>query len=139
VDVVAGQQLAAEAHLLPQDARRAVEAGMDGIYCSNHGGRQANGGLPALDCLPDVVDAPGDIPVIFDSGVRSGADVVKALALGARTVAIGRPYANGLAIGGQEGIEHVLKCLLAETDLIMAIDDNPTVDHLTREALRPLR
>jgi lactate 2-monooxygenase len=123
----------------PQDARRAVEAGMDGIYCSNHGGRQANGGLPALDCLPDVVDAAGDIPVIFDSGVRTGADVVKALALGARTVAIGRPYAYGLAIGGQEGIEHVLKCLLAETDLIMGIDGYPTVDHLTREALRPLR
>ncbi len=70
----------------PDDARRAVDAGMDGIYCSNHGGRQANGGLPALDCLAEVVDAAGDLPVVFDSGVRSGPDVLKALALGASAV-----------------------------------------------------
>ena len=120
----------------PDDARRAVDAGMDGIYCSNHGGRQANGGLPALDCLPDVVDAAGDVPVVFDSGVRSGADVVKALALGATTVAVGRPYAFGLAVGGQAGIEHVLRCLLAETDLTMAIDGYPDLGSLTRDALR---
>lgn len=120
----------------PDDARRAVDSGMDGIYCSNHGGRQANGGLPAVNCLPDVVDAAGDLPVIFDSGVRSGADVVKALALGATTVAIGRPYAYGLAVGGQGGIEHVLRCLLAETDLTMAIDGYPDVISLTRDALR---
>src|SRR5829696_4895306 len=122
----------------PDDARRAIDAGIDGLWCSTHGGRQANGGLPALECLPDVVDAAGDIPVVFDSGVRSGAEVVKALALGARAVAIGRPYAYGLAVGGQEGIEHVLRCLLAETDLIMAIDGYPTVGHLTPEALRRL-
>src|SRR4029453_8442318 len=77
----------------PDDARRAIDGGVDGIYCSNHGGRQANGGLPALDCLAEVVDASGDTPVLFDSGVRSGADVVKALALGATTVGVGRPYA----------------------------------------------
>jgi lactate 2-monooxygenase len=120
----------------PDDARRAVDAGVDGIYCSNHGGRQANGGLPALQCLPDVVDAVGDTPVIFDSGVRSGADVVKALALGATAVAIGRPYAYGLAVGGRAGIEHVVRCLLAETDLTMAIDGYPGVAALTRDALR---
>lgn len=120
----------------PDDARRAVDSGIDGLYCSTHGGRQANGGLPALDCLPDVVDAAGDAPVVFDSGVRSGADVVKALALGARAVAVGRPYAYGLAVGGQEGIEHVLRCLLAETDLTMAIDGYPSVSALTRGALR---
>jgi lactate 2-monooxygenase len=123
----------------PDDARRAVDSGMAGIYCSNHGGRQANGGLPAIDCLPDVVDAAGDLPVVFDSGVRSGPDVVKALALGASAVAIGRPYAYGLAVGGQAGIEHVLRCLLAETDLTMAIDGYADVASLTREALRAVR
>lgn len=120
----------------PEDARRAVDAGMDGIYCSNHGGRQANGGIPAIDCLADVVDAAGDVPVVFDSGVRGGPDVVKALAMGARAVAVGRPYAYGLAVGGQEGIEHVLRCLLAETDLTMAVDGYPSVEDLTRGALR---
>lgn len=123
----------------PDDARRAVDAGMDGIYCSNHGGRQANGGLPALDCLPDVVDAAGDAPVVFDSGVRGGPDVVKALAMGARAVAVGRPYAYGLAVGGQEGIEHVLRSLLAETDLTMAVNGYPSIASLTRDALRPVR
>jgi len=123
----------------PDDARRAVDSGMAGIYCSNHGGRQANGGLPAIECLADVVDAAGDLPVVFDSGVRSGPDVVKALALGATAVAVGRPYAYGLAVGGQAGIEHVLRCLLAETDLTMAIDGYPDVASLTREALRPVR
>jgi lactate 2-monooxygenase len=118
------------------DARRAVDSGMAGIYCSNHGGRQANGGLPALDCLAEVVDAAGDVPVVFDSGVRSGPDVVKALALGASAVAVGRPYAYGLAVGGQAGIEHVLRCLLAETDLTMAIDGYADVASLTRDALR---
>jgi lactate 2-monooxygenase len=120
----------------PQDAERAVDLGVDGIYCSNHGGRQANGGLPALDCLPDVVDAAGDVPVVFDSGVRSGADVAKALALGARAVAVGRPYAYGLAVGGQQGVEHVLRCLLAELDLTLAIDGYPSIGALSRDALR---
>jgi isopentenyl diphosphate isomerase/L-lactate dehydrogenase-like FMN-dependent dehydrogenase len=81
--------------LHPDDARRAIDGGVDGIYCSNHGGRQANGGLPALDCLAEVVDASGDTPVLFDSGVRSGADVVKALALGATAVGVGRPLRLG--------------------------------------------
>ena len=123
----------------PEDARRAVDSGVDGIYCSNHGGRQANGGLPALDCLADVVDAAAGAPVIFDSRIRSGPDVVKALALGASAVAVGRPYAYGLAVGGQAGIEHVLRCLLAEIDLTMAIDGYPDVRSLTREALRVVR
>ena len=122
----------------PDDARRAVDAGMDGVYCSNHGGRQANGGLPALDCLVDVVDAVGEVPVVFDSGVRSGPDVLKALALGATAVAVGRPYAYGLAVGGQAGIEHVVRCLLAEMDLTMAIDGYPSIADLTREAVRPV-
>jgi lactate 2-monooxygenase len=121
------------------DARRAVDSGVDGIYCSNHGGRQANGGLPALDCLAEVVDAAAGAPVVFDSGVRSGPDVVKALALGATAVAVGRPYAYGLAVAGQQGVEHVLRCLLAEADLTMAIDGYPDVASLTRDALRPVR
>ena len=120
----------------PDDTRRAIDAGVDGIYCSNHGGRQANGGLPAIDCLPDVVAAAGDVPVLFDSGVRSGADVVKALALGARAVGIGRPYAYGAALGGTDGIVHVLRSVLAEADLIMAIDGYPTLNDLNPAALR---
>lgn len=123
----------------PDDARRAIDAGVDGIYCSNHGGRQANGGLPAIDCLPDVVAACGDIPVLFDSGIRSGADVVKALALGASAVGIGRPYAYGAALAGTDGIVHVLRSLLAEADLIMAIDGYPSRADLTPEALRRVR
>ena len=120
----------------PEDARMAIDHGVDGIYCSNHGGRQANGGIPAIDLLADVVAAAGDAPVIFDSGVRSGADIVKALALGASAVGIGRPYAYGLAVGGQAGVEHVLRCLLAELDLIMAVDGYRSVAELTPDALR---
>ncbi|MGW4532711.1 lactate 2-monooxygenase [Nocardia sp. NPDC004340] len=122
----------------PDDARRAKDLGVDGIYCSNHGGRQANGGLPALDMLPGVVSAADGLPVLFDSGVRSGADIIKALALGASAVGIGRPYAYGLALGGADGIVHVLRTLLAEADLIMAVDGYPTLKDLTPDALRPV-
>lgn len=120
----------------PDDARRAKDGGVDGIYCSNHGGRQANGGLPALDCLRAVVEAADGLPVLFDSGVRSGADVIKALALGATAVGIGRPYAYGLALGGVDGVVHVLRTMLAEADLIMAVDGYPTLKDLTLETLR---
>lgn len=114
----------------PDDVRRARDGGVDGIYCSTHGGRQANGGLPALEALPSVVEAADGLPVLFDSGVRSGADVVKALALGATAVGVGRPYAYGLALEGVDGIVHVLRTLLAEADLIMAVDGYPTLDSL---------
>ncbi|MBB4687528.1 lactate 2-monooxygenase [Amycolatopsis jiangsuensis] len=120
----------------PEDARRAIDGGVDGIYCSNHGGRQANGGLPALDCLADVVDAADGVPVLFDSGVRSGADVIKALALGATAVGVGRPYAWGLSLAGADGVVHVLRSILAEADLIMGVDGYPTLAELTRETLR---
>jgi lactate 2-monooxygenase len=120
----------------PDDARRAKESGVDGIYCSNHGGRQANNGMPALDCLPGVIEGAAGLPVLFDSGVRSGADIIKALALGAAAVGIGRPYAYGLALGGADGIVHVLRSLLAEADLLMAVDGYPSRKDLTREALR---
>ena len=122
----------------PDDARRAIDAGFDGIYCSNHGGRQANGGIAALDMLPDIVAAAGRTPVLFDSGVRSGTDVVKALALGAMAVGIGRPYAYGLALGGVEGIVHVLRSILAEADLLMAVDGYPTLAALEPSAMRRL-
>ena len=112
----------------PDDARRAVDGGADAIYCSNHGGRQANGGIAAIDMLPGVVAAAGDVPVLFDSGIRSGSDVVKALALGARAVGVGRPYSYGLALDGAAGATHVLKCILAEADLMMAVNGYPTID-----------
>lgn len=120
----------------PDDARRAVDGGVDGIYCSNHGGRQANGGIPAIDCLPGVVEAAGDVPVLFDSGIRSGVDVVKAIALGATAVVIGRPYAYGLALGGVDGVVHVLRSLLAEADVTMAVDGYSSLKDLTPDALR---
>lgn len=120
----------------PEDVRRAKDGGVDGIYCSNHGGRQANGGLPALDALPGVVEAADGLPVLFDSGIRTGTDVVKAVALGATAVGIGRPYAYGLSIGGTDGVVHVLRSLLAEADLLMAVDGYPTLADLTPESLR---
>ena len=116
----------------PEDVRRAIGGGVDGIYCSNHGGRQANGGIAAIDMLPAVIEAAGTTPVLFDSGVRTGVDVIKALAMGAAAVGIGRPYAYGLALGGVDGIVHVLRCLLAEADLFMAVDG-----FRTRAELRP--
>ena len=102
------------------DARRAVDAGVQGIVVSNHGGRQVDGAVASLDVLPGIAEAVGEqLTVLFDSGVRSGPDVLKALALGADAVLLGRPYLYGLALGGQEGVEHVLRCLLAELDLTM--------------------
>ncbi|MEU2092202.1 lactate 2-monooxygenase [Nocardia beijingensis] len=122
----------------PDDARRAKDAGVDGVYCSNHGGRQANGGIPAIEHLPEVVAAADGLPVLFDSGVRTGADIVKALALGATAVGIGRPYPYGLALGGVDGLVHVVRSLLAEADLLMAVDGYPTIADLGPEAIRRL-
>jgi lactate 2-monooxygenase len=111
----------------PDDARRAVDHGADAVYCSNHGGRQANGGIATIDLLEDVVKAAGNMPVLFDSGIRSGTDAVKALALGARMVGVGRPYTYGLALGGAEGAAWVLRSILAEADLLMAVNGYPTL------------
>ncbi len=119
----------------PDDAKQAIDAGVDGIYCSNHGGRQANGGIAAIDLLPGIVKAAGNTPVLFDSGIRSGTDVIKALAMGATAVGIGRPYAYGLALDGVDGIVHVLKCILAEADLLMAVDGYPTLADLRPSSL----
>ncbi|MET9045747.1 MULTISPECIES: alpha-hydroxy-acid oxidizing protein [unclassified Streptomyces] len=120
----------------PDDVRKAKDYGVDAIYCSNHGGRQANGGLPALDALPGVVEAAGGMPVLFDSGIRGGTDVVKALALGATAVGIGRPYAYALAVGGEDGVVHLLRSILAEADLLMAVDGYHTISDLQAAGLR---
>lgn len=108
--------------LHPDDARRAVDAGMDGVVVSNHGGRQIDGEIASLDALPEVVAAVDDrIDVLLDSGVRTGSDVMKALALGAKAVLLGRPYIYGLGLGGEAGVRHVVRSLLAELELTMAL------------------
>ncbi|MEV5826163.1 lactate 2-monooxygenase [Spirillospora sp. NPDC052242] len=120
----------------PDDARRAVDAGMDGVIVSNHGGRQVDGAIASLDALPGVVEAVGDrTTVLFDSGIRTGADAVKALALGARAVLLARPYAYGLALGGQAGVQHVLRCFQAEMELTMALAGIARPDEIVREIL----
>jgi lactate 2-monooxygenase len=119
-----------------EDARRAVNAGVDGLLVSNHGGRQVDGSLGALDALPAIREAvPRELALLFDSGVRTGADIFKALALGADAVCIGRPYVWGLALDGQSGVEHVLRCLLAELDLTLALSGYTSLAQVTGEAL----
>jgi isopentenyl diphosphate isomerase/L-lactate dehydrogenase-like FMN-dependent dehydrogenase len=113
------------------DARRALEHGIDGIVVSNHGGRQVDGSIAALDGLVDVREAVGpDAVVLMDSGIRTGADVVKAMALGANAVLLGRPFVYGLAVGGQEGVETVIAQLAAEVDLTMALSGARSVADL---------
>lgn len=114
----------------PDDVRKARDHGIDGIYCSNHGGRQANGGFPSLHALPAVVEAADGMPVLFDSGVRSGSDVAKALALGATAVGLGRTYLYALAVGGVDGLVSQLRAVLAELDLLMAVDGYPAIADL---------
>ncbi|GAA3657431.1 lactate 2-monooxygenase [Lentzea roselyniae] len=119
------------------DARKAVESGMDGIVVSNHGGRQVDGAVGSLDALPSIVDAVGEqIDVLFDSGIRTGADIVKALALGAKAVMVGRPYAYGLAHGGQVGVKHVVRSLLADFDLTLGLSGHRSPAELRPDALR---
>lgn len=123
--------------LHPDDARKAIEAGMDGLIVSNHGGRQIDGEIASLDALPGVVEAvQGKVPVLFDSGVRGGADVFKALALGADAVCLGRPYVYGLALAGQRGVEEVIGNVLAEFDLTMGLAGCTSVRGIGREAVR---
>ncbi|MBY4127095.1 alpha-hydroxy-acid oxidizing protein [Rhodococcus fascians] len=118
------------------DAREAVAHGVDGIVVSNHGGRQIDGARPSLDALPSIVDAVGDdLTILFDSGVRTGADMAKALALGADAVLLGRPFLYGLALGGQEGVAHVLRCLLAEFDLVTSLSGHAGAGELGRDSI----
>jgi lactate 2-monooxygenase len=122
--------------LHPDDARRALDHGVDGIVVSNHGGRQVDGSIGSLDALPDIVEAVGGrAPVLFDSGIRGGADVFKALALGARAVLIGRPYCFGLAIAGESGVREVIQNLRADFDLTMGLAGCALARDIRREAL----
>ena len=125
--------------LHPDDAREARERGVDGIVVSNHGGRQIDGAIASLDALPPIIDAAGDgIAVLLDSGIRSGADVFKALALGADAVLVGRPYLWGLALDGQDGVESVLRGLLAELDLTMTLSGFTRTSEIDPGVLRRL-
>jgi 4-hydroxymandelate oxidase len=124
----------------PDDALRAAEAGAAGIVVSNHGGRQLDTAPATLDVLPEVVDALAahghTIEVLMDGGVRRGTDVVKALALGARAVLVGRPILWGLAAGGETGAATILSLLRAELDLAMALAGAPTIADITRDLVR---
>jgi len=105
-----------------EDAARALDCGVDGLIVSNHGGRQLDGAIAALDALPQVVEAVKDrAPVLFDSGIRRGADAVKALALGARAVLLGRLYIWGLAVAGEEGVRDVVLNFLADLDITLGL------------------
>jgi len=122
--------------LHPDDARRAVDHRVDGIVVSNHGGRQVDGAVATLDALPAVVDAvPAGLPVLFDSGIRTAADAVVALALGARAVLLGRPYVWALAVGGEAGVAELLRGFCAELDLTFALSGHTRLDQLGRESL----
>ncbi|MFO0813161.1 MAG: lactate 2-monooxygenase [Gemmatales bacterium] len=122
--------------LHPEDAKLAQSLGMDGIIVSNHGGRQLDGAIAALDALPGVVDAvQGKLPVLFDSGIRRGSDVLKAMALGAKAVLVARPYAYGLAMHGSAGVEDVMCNLLADLDLSLGLMGCKNLSEVTREML----
>ncbi len=122
--------------LHPDDARQAIDAGMDGIIVSNHGGRQVDGAIGAFDALPAIAEAvDNQIPILLDSGVRSGADVFKAIALGAKAVCIGRPYAYGLAIAGQAGVEAILQHFIADFELTMGLAGCTRVSDITKDML----
>jgi lactate 2-monooxygenase len=124
--------------LHPDDARRAVEAGLNGVVVSNHGGRQVDGAIGALDALPGVVDAvAGEVPVLFDSGIRTGADAIKALGLGANAVLLGRPYVWGLALAGEEGVRHAVRSFLADLDITLGLMGLRLPTELDRSVLAP--
>ncbi len=113
------------------DARLAVEHGIEGMIISNHGGRQVDGAIGSLQALPGIAQAVGErCEVLFDSGIRSGADALKALALGARAVCLGRPYVWGLALGGESGVVEVLRSFLADLDLNMALSGHASIDEV---------
>lgn len=121
----------------PDDARRALDVGMDGIVVSNHGARQTDGSIGTLDALPDVVAAVDDrAPVLLDSGIRRGCDVLKAVALGAKAVLLGRPYMWALTVGGETGVREHLKNFGADIDLTFALAGKRCVGEVTREDLR---
>lgn len=118
----------------PDDAARARDHGVDALVVSNHGGRQVDGETGTMDVLPGIV-AAGDMPVLLDSGVRSGADIAKALALGARAVLLGRPYVYGLALAGETGVREVIRNIVGEFDLTLALCGLTRADQLSSDAL----
>lgn len=118
------------------DARKALDAGMDGIIVSNHGGRQTDGSVATMDALPKIVEVVQNrIPVLLDSGVRGGADVVKALALGAKAVCVGRPYVYGLALAGERGVYEVMRNMMADFELTMALAGCKNIAEINRQML----
>ena len=124
--------------LHPDDARRAVDLGVDGIIVSNHGGRQIDNAVASLDALVAIRDAVGPQPtILLDSGIRSGTDVIIALALGANACLLGRPHIYGLAIGGADGVRQVIENVVAELDLTMGLVGVSTVEGLSPDLLLP--
>src|SRR5690625_1941828 len=120
----------------PEDAKKALEYDVDGIIVSNHGGRQVDGSLSALDALSHISDIIQDkIPLLMDTGIRRGSDIIKAMALGAKGVLIGRPYAYGLAVAGESGVKTVLQHLLADLDLTLGLSGINNVQHLDKSIL----
>ena len=126
--------------LTAEDARLAVERGVAGIIVSNHGGRRLDAALPSLEALPEVVEAvAGKCEVYLDGGIRRGTDVLKALALGAQAVLVGRPILWELAVDGQEDVQRVLEILRREVECAMALAGCPTVESINRSLIRPVR
>ncbi len=124
--------------LHPKDAARAIDAGMDGIVVSNHGGRQVDGSIATLEALPEIAKTVrGRIPILLDSGIRGGADAFKAIALGASAVLIGRPYVYGLAIAGRAGVEEVLENFTADFELTMGLAGCRSVAEIDSDTLVP--
>jgi isopentenyl diphosphate isomerase/L-lactate dehydrogenase-like FMN-dependent dehydrogenase len=124
--------------LAADDASRALDAGVEAIVVSNHGGRQVDGAVATLDALPEVVDRVGGrVPVLVDGGIRRGPDAFKALALGAAAVLLGRPYAWGLAAAGEAGVREVLLNFLSDLDLTCSLSGCATIQEVTRQMVRP--
>ena len=122
------------------EARWAADEGLDGIVVSNHGGRQVDGALSSIAALPKIAEAVGDrLPIVLDSGVRCGADIAKALALGAKAVGIGRPWGYGLAIAGAAGVEEVMRGLASDFELTLRLSGHRSVAELGRESLAEAR
>ena len=122
--------------LTSDDAAAAVEHGADGVIVSNHGGRQVDGSIASLDALPEVCDELGDrVPVLFDSGIRRGPDVLKAIAIGATAVLLGRPFAYALASDGEAGVRHVIRTLMADIDISLGLSGRTSVENLDRSLL----
>jgi isopentenyl diphosphate isomerase/L-lactate dehydrogenase-like FMN-dependent dehydrogenase len=125
--------------LTADDARLALQHGVDGFVVSNHGGRQVDGAVAALDALVEIRDALPEAVVLMDGGIRSAADVLKAMALGADAVLLGRPYAYALAVGGQRGVEELIQNLMAEIDLNLALAGATSVRDLDPSWLSAVR